>query len=90
MKKLLTIAAIAGIMVACKNGEKKTETTDSAATTAPVAPTTTPSTTEVAPTTEPAQNNQMDSAAAVAPTQPADVKAEQPATDKKSEEATKK
>ena len=83
------IATVAGVMVACKNGEKKAETTDSTATSAPVAPTTeaapAPTTTAPAPTAEAA---------------PADVskdkmskdkmQSEAPATDKKMESTPKK
>lgn len=102
MKKLLMIATVAGVMVACKNGEKKAETTDSTATSTPVAPTTeatpAPTTTAPAPTTEAAP-----ATTAPAPTTeaaPADaskdkmskdkMQSEAPATDKKMEATPKK
>lgn len=94
------IATVAGVMVACKNGDKKAETTDSTATSTPVAPTTeaAPATTAPAPTTEAAPTT-----TAPAPTTeaaPADaskdkmskdkMQSEAPATDKKMEATPKK
>lgn len=81
------IAAVAGVMVACKNGEKKAEATDSAATSAPVAPTSEAAAPAPAPEAAPAPAAE----AAPAADAPKDkVQAEAPAAEKKMESAPKK
>lgn len=98
MKKLLLIATVAGVMVACKSEEKKAETTDSPATSAPIAPTTEAA---PAPTTEAAPAPTTEAAPApAAEVAPADaskdkmskdkMQAEAPATEKKMESTPKK
>lgn len=94
------IATVASVMVACKSGEKKAETTDSTATSTPVAPTTEAApapTTEAAPapTTEAAPAPTKETTPAATTTAPADaskdkMQAEAPAAEKKMESTPKK